>query len=79
MSKLTIDIDPEILAAAEDYSRQQGISLSGLVSRYLSELIENREDEFISRLHEELKKEGYRSSETDAEDLRRRHIADKYL
>jgi hypothetical protein len=79
MSKLTLNIDPEIIEAAKAYSQQQGISLSRLVSGYLSELVENLEDEFIANLHKELKQEGYQSPRTDTDVLRQHHIVDKYL
>lgn len=79
MSKLTLNIDAEIIEAAKAYSRQRGISLSKLVTRYLAEVVESPHDDFIEQLHRELETEGYTPPKDDIEELRQRHIKEKYL
>ena len=79
MSKLTLSIDQQIIDSAKAYARHHHTSLSKLVARFLMELGSRPEDDFFTKLHEELRREGYQAPQGDLNDLRQRHILRKYL
>jgi hypothetical protein len=45
MPKLTLSVDPSVVAGAKRYARRHGISVSKLVQAYLSDLATPREPE----------------------------------
>ena len=70
--KLTLTIDEQLLPVAKRYARSQGISLSMLVERQLSEVAGSGEPSFASRW-----RGNFRPAERD--DGRYDHLAQKYL
>jgi hypothetical protein len=42
-TKLTLTIDPEVIAKAKQYAREHGRSLSNLIENYLQSLVEEPE------------------------------------
>ena len=47
--KLTVTVDPEVVAAAKRYARSRGLSLSALIERRLREEVTVGEPSFASR------------------------------
>ncbi len=79
MSKLTLSVDHMTINAAKDYAKRHGISVSKLVTRFLVSLDTDVKDDFFTRLHRDLKREGFQDSDEDLHTLRNRHVAKKYL
>ena len=79
MSKLTLNIDQEIIDVAKAYAQRHHTSLSKLVAHFLMELASRPRDDFFATLHDDLLREGYQAPTGDLDDLRRRHVAGKYL
>ena len=46
---LTIAVDAELIAVAEQYARSRGVSLSSLVERSFRKMVEEDEQSFTSR------------------------------
>ena len=79
MSKLTLSVDHTTIDAAKDYAKRHGISVSKLVARFLASLDTGFKDDFFTRLHRDLKREGFQDSDEDLPTLRDRHVTKKYL
>jgi hypothetical protein len=79
MSKLTLNINQEIIDGAKAYAQRHHTSLSKLVAHFLMELTSRPKDDFFATLHEELLREGYQAPTNNLDDLRQRHVARKYL
>ena len=79
MNKLTLSIEQEIIDAAKAYARLHKMSLSKLVSRFLMELGNGPQDDFFEKLHEELRREGFKAPKENLTDLRQHHVTRKYL
>ena len=47
--KLTIAVDAELIAVAEQYARSRGVSLSSLVEQSFRKMVEEDEPSFASR------------------------------
>lgn len=71
--KLTITIDSELIPVAKRYARHQGISLSGLIERYLAETAYDKQESIASRWRGK-----FRPADLDG-DPRYDFLAKKYL
>ncbi len=79
MGKLTLSLEQEIIDRAKGVAKNRKTSLSKLVSQFLSNLEPAAsQDAFLARLHQELELEGYKPSSLDDDQLRDRHIREKY-
>lgn len=79
MAKLTLSMDPQIVAAAKAYAHRHHTSLSHLVARFLMDLESQPPDTFFATLHATLLQEGFQEPAADTTPLRQRHVARKYL
>ena len=75
MSKLTLSVDPAVVARARRYAKQNGISLSGMVETYLASIsaapAAKKMPPVLRSLRGILKR-------ADPEDYKK-HLAEKYL
>ncbi len=79
MGKLTLSLEQEIIDRAKRVARTRKTSLSKMISQFLSSLEPTAsQDSFLARLHQELEREGYKPSSLDDDQLRERHMAEKY-
>ncbi len=80
MGKLTLNVDPECVAAAKAFAREHKTSLSKLVGAYFRSLAGSSRsgDPVITKLHKDLLARGYKPSGRSTQELRRRHIKQKY-
>jgi hypothetical protein len=79
-TKLTLYIEDEaVVARAKAYAAQHETSLSRLVTQYLDTLTSVPQEDFFTKLYDELATEGY-VPPTDAElvALRDHHLHEKY-
>ncbi len=80
MNRLTLSINQQTVEAAKNYAKHHGTSVSKLVTRFLANLEVEQRDDFFTKLHRELKQEGYNKPLDDnLGELRSRHLRDKYL
>lgn len=70
--KLTVTVDPEVVAAAKRYARSRGVSLSALIETRLREEVVAGEPSFASRWRG-------RFRPANRDDPRYRALARKYL
>ena len=71
-SKLTITVDAELIPAAKQFARSQGVSLSSLVEKALREATEKPEPPFSERWRGKFEA-------VEGDDPRFEHLARKYL
>lgn len=81
MAKLTLNIDEGVIESGKEYARRNRTSLSRIVGEFLRSLGSRpgKADPVIARLHEEILAGLPHSRKIDETDLRRRHVASKYL
>jgi hypothetical protein len=75
MSRLTLTVDPSVLARAKRYAKEHGVSLSKMVEAYLALISEPREVKAMPPVLRSLRGTLKRA---DPEDYKR-HLVRKYL
>lgn len=77
MAKLTLNVEPDVIAAAKQYAATHHVSLSKLVTQLLRALPQSTPD-FFTHLHATLLQEGFHEPEDDLDPLRRQYVQRKY-
>lgn len=79
MVKLTLSVEQHLVDVAKAYAKHHHTSLSRLVAGFFMELSQSPQDDFFTKLHEDLQREGFQAPKGDLHELRHRHVAKKYL